>query len=216
MNETRGISFKKPTPAMTATGGFCCKSALRYAANRDSVLLTRIVARASHDGPAEERAQLAYQFVQMCFLVDMPLTGVRPHERYFLQLMAFGGALHALTPRMRRNVEPRHVKRHQAEPVMVQLVTRRAGAPMSIRRKSFTASCTPIGISSPTLVAVGPISKIAQWQNVPPGRIGFIDNQSEAFRASGRATPDERWRHVLAFARIDFWYTAIGWKGDSL
>jgi hypothetical protein len=49
-----------------------------------------------------------------------------------------------------------------------------------------------------------------------PGRIGIIDNHSEAFRAGRRATPDEWWRHVLAFACIDFWYAAIGWKGCSL
>ena len=56
----------------------------------------------------------------------MPLAGIRPHERCFRQLMAFGGELHPLTPRVRRNVEPRHVKRHQAEPVMVQVARRRA------------------------------------------------------------------------------------------
>jgi len=42
--------------------------------------------------------------------------------------MAFGGVLHALTLRVRRNVEPSHVKRHQAEPVMVQVARRRAEA----------------------------------------------------------------------------------------
>jgi hypothetical protein len=42
------------TLAMSVAGGFCCKSQLRQAANRDSVLLTRISARSIHDGPSEE------------------------------------------------------------------------------------------------------------------------------------------------------------------
>ena len=163
-----------------------------------------------------ERAQLVYQFVQMGFLVDMPLTGVRPHERYFRQLMAFGGALHALTPRMRRNVEPRHVKRHQAEPVMVQVARRRAGTTIAhsaevvhslVRAdRCFVAH----GGSGRTYIEDCPVAECA------PGRIGIIDNHSEAFRACRRTTPDEWWRHVLAFARIEFWSTAIGWKGCSL
>jgi hypothetical protein len=33
---------------------FCCRSRLRQAANRDSVVLTRIAARSIHDGPSEE------------------------------------------------------------------------------------------------------------------------------------------------------------------
>jgi hypothetical protein len=33
---------------------FCCKSRLRLAVNRDSVVLTRISARSIHDGPSEE------------------------------------------------------------------------------------------------------------------------------------------------------------------
>jgi hypothetical protein len=57
-----------------------------------------------------------------------------------------------------------------------------------------------------TYIEDSPVAKCA------PGRIGIIDNQSEAFRAGRRATPGEWWRHVLAFACIDFWYTAIGWK----
>src|SRR4030081_1679975 len=39
---------------MSATGRFCCKSQLRQAAKRDSVVLTRISARSIHDGPSEE------------------------------------------------------------------------------------------------------------------------------------------------------------------
>ena len=35
-------------------GRFCCKSQLRQAAKRDSVVLTRIAARSIHDGPSEE------------------------------------------------------------------------------------------------------------------------------------------------------------------
>jgi hypothetical protein len=35
-------------------GRFCCKSQLRRAANRDSVVLTRFSARSIHDGPSEE------------------------------------------------------------------------------------------------------------------------------------------------------------------
>jgi hypothetical protein len=38
----------------SACGRFCCKSRLREAAKRDSVLLTRIAARSIHDGPSEE------------------------------------------------------------------------------------------------------------------------------------------------------------------
>jgi hypothetical protein len=33
---------------------FCCKGQLRLAANRDSVVLTRISVRSIHDGPSEE------------------------------------------------------------------------------------------------------------------------------------------------------------------
>ena len=33
---------------------FCCKSRLRRAANRDSVVLTRFSVRSIHDGPSEE------------------------------------------------------------------------------------------------------------------------------------------------------------------
>jgi Phage integrase, N-terminal SAM-like domain len=40
--------------AMSVKCRFCCKSQLRKAANRDSVLLTRISMRPSHDGPFEE------------------------------------------------------------------------------------------------------------------------------------------------------------------
>ena len=39
---------------MSVNGRFCCKSRLRQAANRDSVVLTRISARSIHDGPSEE------------------------------------------------------------------------------------------------------------------------------------------------------------------
>jgi hypothetical protein len=130
--------------------------------------------------------------------------------------MAFGGALHAVTPRVRRNVEPRHVKRHQAKPVMVQVARRRAGA--TIAHSAKVVNClvrahwyfvAHAGIRR-TYIEDSPVAERA------PGRIGIIDNQSEAFRAGWRATPDEWWRHVLAFARIEFWYTAIGWKGRSL
>jgi hypothetical protein len=38
----------------SASCRFCCKSRLRPAANRDSVMLTRISARSIHDGPSEE------------------------------------------------------------------------------------------------------------------------------------------------------------------
>jgi hypothetical protein len=48
---------------MSAVGGFCCKSQLRLAANRDSVVLTRISARSIHDGPSEsDQGQLFYEF----------------------------------------------------------------------------------------------------------------------------------------------------------
>jgi hypothetical protein len=40
--------------AMPAVGRFCCKSGLREASKRDSVLLMRIAARSIHDGPSEE------------------------------------------------------------------------------------------------------------------------------------------------------------------
>ena len=39
---------------MSPFGRFCCKSRLRQAAKRDSVVLTRISARSIHDGPSEE------------------------------------------------------------------------------------------------------------------------------------------------------------------
>src|SRR5437868_8085134 len=45
---------------MTAVGRFCCRSPLRLAANRDSILLTRILVGASHDGSAEERTSAAF------------------------------------------------------------------------------------------------------------------------------------------------------------
>jgi hypothetical protein len=35
-------------------GRFCCKSRLRQAAKRDSVVVTRFLARSIHDGPSEE------------------------------------------------------------------------------------------------------------------------------------------------------------------
>ena len=44
----------------SAIGRFCCRSPLRHAANRDSILLTRISAGASHDGPTEERTNAAF------------------------------------------------------------------------------------------------------------------------------------------------------------
>ena len=105
--------------------------------------------------------------------------------------MAFGGVLHALTLRVRRNVEPSHVKRHQAEPVMVQVARRRAGATIAHSAKvvhcllrahryfvAHAGNCR-------TYIEDSPMAESA------PGRIGIIDNQSEAFRAGRRATPDE-------------------------
>src|SRR5205085_12427016 len=50
----RGNSRPYREPAMSVHGRFCCKSRLREAAKRDSVLLTRIAARSTHDGPFEE------------------------------------------------------------------------------------------------------------------------------------------------------------------
>jgi hypothetical protein len=38
----------------SACGRFCCKSRLRQASKRDSVVLTRIAAESIHDGPSEE------------------------------------------------------------------------------------------------------------------------------------------------------------------
>ena len=38
----------------SGSGRFCCKSQLRQAAKRDSVVLTRFSARSIHDGPSEE------------------------------------------------------------------------------------------------------------------------------------------------------------------
>jgi hypothetical protein len=38
----------------SGSGRFCCKSRLRQAANRDSVVVTRFSARSIHDGPSEE------------------------------------------------------------------------------------------------------------------------------------------------------------------
>ena len=40
--------------AMSLIGRFCCKSRLRQATNRDSVVLTRFSMRSIHDGPFEE------------------------------------------------------------------------------------------------------------------------------------------------------------------
>ena len=39
---------------IAAIGGFCCKSQLRQAAKRDSVVMTRFSVRSIHDGPSEE------------------------------------------------------------------------------------------------------------------------------------------------------------------
>jgi hypothetical protein len=52
---------------------------------------------------------------------------------------------------------------------MVQVARRRAGATIAHSAKVVHCLLRAIGISSPTLVTVGPISKIAQWQNLPPG-----------------------------------------------
>jgi hypothetical protein len=40
--------------AMSPVGRFCCKSRLRRAAKRDSVVVTRFSVRSIHDGPSEE------------------------------------------------------------------------------------------------------------------------------------------------------------------
>jgi hypothetical protein len=37
-----------------SSGRFCCKSRLREATKRDSVVLTRIATRSIHDGPSKE------------------------------------------------------------------------------------------------------------------------------------------------------------------
>jgi hypothetical protein len=42
------------TVGMSPLGRFCCKSRLREATKRDSVVLTRIAARSIHDGLSEE------------------------------------------------------------------------------------------------------------------------------------------------------------------
>src|ERR1700721_406593 len=39
---------------LSGIGRFCCRSRLREASKRDSVVLTRIAAGAIHDGPSEE------------------------------------------------------------------------------------------------------------------------------------------------------------------
>ena len=39
---------------LSASGRFCCKSRLREAAKRDSVVVTRFSVRSIHDGPSEE------------------------------------------------------------------------------------------------------------------------------------------------------------------
>src|SRR2546423_4336025 len=46
--------------AMSEKCRFCCRSPLRLAANRDSILLTRILVGASHDGTPEERTGAAF------------------------------------------------------------------------------------------------------------------------------------------------------------
>jgi hypothetical protein len=43
-----------PGRVKSASGRFCCKSRLRHAAKRDSVVVTRFSARSIHDGPSEE------------------------------------------------------------------------------------------------------------------------------------------------------------------
>src|ERR1700722_3219368 len=48
------VSFYTKWPAKAAVGRFCCRSRLREASKRDSVVLTRIAARSIHDGPSEE------------------------------------------------------------------------------------------------------------------------------------------------------------------
>ena len=50
-SRSRQVSNPKRKSA-AALRRFCCRSPLRHAANRDSILLTRISAGASHDGPA--------------------------------------------------------------------------------------------------------------------------------------------------------------------
>jgi hypothetical protein len=64
-NRDKNLGFDLPSPyppeadirgflAKVAKGRFCCKSPLRRACKRDSVVLTRIAARSIHDGPSEE------------------------------------------------------------------------------------------------------------------------------------------------------------------
>ena len=48
------IFSERLASAISAIGRFCCKSRLRRWANRDSVVLTRILMRSIHDGPSEE------------------------------------------------------------------------------------------------------------------------------------------------------------------
>src|SRR5450756_511025 len=58
-------------PAMSVSCRFCCKSQLRQAANRDSVVLTRFSARSIHDGPFEEHDAPAFiAFVETLIRVE--------------------------------------------------------------------------------------------------------------------------------------------------
>src|SRR5438105_15244249 len=57
--QLEAISYQAK-PAMSPAGRFCCRSPLRLAANRDSILLTRILVGASHDGTPEERTSAAF------------------------------------------------------------------------------------------------------------------------------------------------------------
>jgi hypothetical protein len=62
--------------SMSVRCRFCCRSRSRHAANRDSILLTRISARASHDGAAEERTSAA--FLPVCLTVLRATSALRP------------------------------------------------------------------------------------------------------------------------------------------
>jgi hypothetical protein len=118
-------------------------------------------------------------------------------------------APHVLALREWRKVEPRHVKCQQAEPIVVRATRRWAGA--AIAHPAEVVHCLMGSNRSPaayarsrrTYVEDRPVTECAA------GRIGIIDDQSEAFRAGRRAVPGEGWRHVLAFAGIDVWYSAL-------
>jgi hypothetical protein len=114
-----------------------------------------------------------------------------------------------------RKVEPRHVKCQQAEPIVVWAARRWAGA--AIAHPAEVVHCLMRANRSLAAYARNRRTYVEDRSvtECAAGRIGIIDDQIEAFRTGGRAVPGEGWRHVLASAGIDVWYSAIRRKSSG-